>query len=142
MKLTENRGIVVVLGVFTLIVSVVFIGMLATNQNFDNDRVNGHYIGNINVPNQSSSIVIDITFDGEANCAGTISLENQTLIFSDIEYICQDTSVQFSFYFLEEEKRFTFIGEINEDNSVILGEIRYYEDFDTFFDGSFYISKV
>ena len=141
MKLTENRGIVVVLGVFTLIVSIVFIGILVSDHNFDNDRLNGQYLGNINIPNHAS-MAFNISFDGKTSCAGTISLENETLTFSNIDYMCQITSVQFSIYFLEEEKRFTFIGEINEDNSVIFGEIQYYEDFETLFNGTFYMSKV
>ena len=141
MKFTENRGIVAVLGFITMIVSIMFIGMLISGQNFDNDRLNGSYLGNINVPSHST-MILNITFDGKSSCTGTISLDSDTFTFSDVEYMCQYSSVQFSIYFIEDEKRFTFIGEVTEDNSVIYGDMQYYSDFDTYYNGTFYTSKV
>ncbi|MHA1745048.1 MAG: hypothetical protein ACTSWW_03545 [Promethearchaeota archaeon] len=142
MKITENRGVVVVLGFITLIVSIMLIGMLMSGQNFDNDRLNGSYQGSINIPNQSTMVLI-ITFDGKSSCAGSISLEDDTLIFSDVEYIfIYGSSVQFSIYSIETEKRFTFIGDVTEDNSIISGDMQYWADFDTYYNGTFYASKV
>ena len=142
MKITENRGVVVALGFITLIVSVMLIGTLVSNQNFDNDRLNGSYMGNINVPNQST-MVLNITFDGKSYCAGTISLEDETAIFSDVEYIfIYGSSVQFSIYFIEMEKRFIFIGDVTEDNLIISGDMQYWADFDTYHNGTFYASKI
>jgi hypothetical protein len=142
MKITENRGVVVVVGFITLIVSIMLIGMLMSGQNFDNDLLNGSYHGSINVPNQST-MVLNITFDGKSRCAGSISLEVDVYSFSDVEYIfIYGSSVQFSIYFLDAEKRFTFIGDVTEDNSIISGDIQYYEDFYTLYNGSFYASKV
>ena len=142
MKITENRGVVVVLGFITLIASIMLIGMLMSGQNFDNDRLNGSYQGSINVPNQST-MVLNITFDGKSSCAGSISLEDDTLIFSDVEYIfIYGSSVQFSIYSIETEKRFAFIGDVTEDNSIISGNMQYYKDFYTLLNGTFYCSKV
>ena len=142
MKLTENRGVVVVLGFITLIVSIMLIGMLVSSQNFDNDRLDGSYLGNINIPNQST-MAFDITFDGKSTCAGTISWDDDVFTFSEIEYITIGTSVQFSMYSIEKEQRFTFIGELTEDNLVILGEMQYFENFEASpNNGTFYLSKV
>lgn len=142
MKFTENRGVVVVLGLITLIASIMLIGMLLSGQNFDNHRLDGSYLGNINVPNQPT-MAFDIIFDGKSTCAGTISWDDDVFSFSEEEYVTIGTSVQFSMYSVEKEQRFAFIGELTEDNLVVLGEMQYFENFESIpNNGTFYLSKV
>ena len=141
-KITANRGLSVILLVLVLISSLVLINLLNTNRNFDNDRLTSKsYYGSLTIENQPPDIGINIFFNGFGFINGTMNFSNETFSYEG-EYACLGDDVQFSFTTEENSFQFTFLGNLLANDSIITGDVRFYESANDTYDGTFYLSLI
>ena len=141
-KITTNRGISVILLILVIISSIVLISSLIANQNFDNERLTSkRYSGSLTIENQPTDISMNIFFDGFGFINGTMNFSNDTLSYEG-DYICRGEDVQFSFMTEEITYQFAFLGNLQADDSIITGDVRFYKSANDTYDGTFYLSLI
>ncbi len=140
-SITSHRGTWVILGLCIIIATGVLIGILKNTSKLNNDKLIGKYSGTITIPNESI-IDINITFNGQGGCSGTVQNASLILSFDDGDYVCQGTAVQITIFFDDVTYWFVFIGELEGEVSLIRGQIRKYESSEIYSDGNFVLSKV
>ena len=140
-KITTNRGITLILLILVIITSIVFINFLIANNNFDNERLTSRrFSGSLTIENQPT-ISIDIYFDGFGIINGTMNFSNDTLTYEG-DYICRGTDVQFSFWTKEISYQFAFLGNLQTDDTLLTGDVRFYKSANENYTGTFYLSLI
>jgi len=135
-KITTNRGITLILLILVIITSIVFINFLIANNNFDNERLTSRrFSGSLTIENQPT-ISIDIYFDGFGIINGTMNFSNDTLTYEG-DYICRGTDVQFSFWTKEVSYQFAFLGNLQTDDTILTGDVRFYKSANENYTGTF-----
>jgi len=139
-KITTNRGLSVILLILVIISSIVLINLLITNQNFDNERLTSRtYRGSLMIEDQPV-ITLEVYFDGYGSLNATSDYSNDTLIYEG-DYVCRIIDVQFSFM-TEEFHQFAFLGNLQEEDLIIAGDVRLYKSANDTYDGTFNIYLI
>jgi len=140
-KITTNRGLYVILLILVVISSIILINLLNVNQNFDNERLTSRrYSGSLTIETQPY-ITLDIYFDGFGLINGTMNYSNDTLSYEG-DYICLGDSVQFSFMTEEITYQFSFLGNLQAEDSIITGDVELRKSTNDIYNGTFYLSLI
>jgi len=111
------------------------------NQNFDNERLTSRrYFGSLTIENQPV-ISMEINFDGFGLINGTMNFSSDTLTFEG-DYICRGIDVQFSFMTEEITYQFAFLGNLQDDDKLLTGDVRFYKSANESYNGTFYLSLI
>ena len=137
-KFTNKRGTLIILSIF-IFALLIFIGIiLNSNQNFNNNNLQGNYSGTLTIDNQEI-ITLNITFDGAGHLNASMDVEGEIITLQD-EYTCFGQDVTFSYDF--NDKLLHLFGTLSEDKAVINGELRmYYGTEGNYYNGTFFLSK-
>jgi hypothetical protein len=138
LNLPQKRGIYVIF--ITIIVIMLFIAgqMFNDAKNFDNENVNGLFIGTVSFPDKGLNNVT-FSFDGQGKVTGTLTLNNN---MTDItgSYICQGSDIEFSLQ--NKQLMLVCIGKLNSDFSVIGGEAQLIIMSENPTNGTFFITRI
>ncbi len=137
----SKRGFYVITSVVFIVLIILLISIIRNLNIFTNENLNGNYRGIVNFQDKNPYI-INITFDGRGTLNGTIQIENSTKEFDNMEYFCQDTHVEFSIYFYNEtsSQHFVFMGDMNEEATLISGTVQMSEGSTIKMEGTFYLA--
>lgn len=136
--LTSRRGPLVCMALVIIVLLVVMGTIINKNRNFNNDRVQGNYSGNINFDDHPP-FPIRIFADGVGNFNG--SYYNTTAIYS-IEGYYQCIGLQVGFTFFLNESQITLLGDLNDDYTVIMGDSQWRDYDKNPINGTFLLQKL
>ena len=140
-KITNSRGIYVILLILIIISSIVLINLLIVNRNFDNETLaSRRYSGSLTIENQPV-ITMEVYFDGFGLINGTMNYSNDTLSYEG-DYRCIDKDIQFSLMTEEIEYLFIFTGNLLTEDSIITGDVSFYKSANESYNGTFYLSFI
>ncbi|WP_457557738.1 hypothetical protein [Candidatus Harpocratesius sp.] len=139
----SRRGFYVLSAIVFIILFVILGSMIKNLNTFNNEKLNGDFAGTISIPNESQ-YSLKITFNGEGKLNGTLQIGNDTRIFNNMEYFAIDTHVEFSIYFFNQTSSIdiVFIGDMNEQATLLSGKIQISEGNSTPKEGTFYLAAV
>ncbi|MCF2141676.1 MAG: hypothetical protein K9W44_16610 [Candidatus Lokiarchaeota archaeon] len=139
----SRRGFYVLSAIVFIILFVILGSMIKNLNTFNNEKLNGDFAGTISIPNEPQ-YYLNITFNEEGKLNGTLQIGNDTRIFDNMEYFIIDTHVEFSIYFFDQTTSIdiVFIGDMNEQGTLLSGTVQISEGNNTPKEGSFHLAIV
>ena len=135
---SKGRGPLVLIVISIILVIVIIAGILTTNRNFDNDKIQGTWVGELYIQ-EKPIYFVNMTLDGNGNTQGIIIMIEETLTYSGT-YRCSGNDLQMSFRV--NTIVFTFIGIVEENGTIIRGDVSMYNEKDeSNYEGSFFLAK-